>query len=671
MQDLGSACGPSNSLSGAGIGLGDWFEVGGGEAGFTAPDPADPEIIYAGEYGGIITRYNHRLRQARNISVYPTNPSGHGGEDLKYRFQWTAPIVISPHDPKTIYHAANVLFKSTDGGQTWQPISGDLTRDDKAKEKWSGGPITGDNTGVEIYCTIFALAESPKQKDLLWAGSDDGLVHFSTDGGKSWTKVSIPGLPEWATVACIEPSPFDAAAAYVVVDAHRNDDSRPYLFKTEDGGKTWKSLASKLPQDTYLHATREDPKRKGLLYAGTERGVVYSSDDGNTWKELKLNLPAVPVHDLQVKDNDLVLGTHGRSVWIFDDLTPIREYDTKVATEDMHLFPVQPTARFRYHGSYAGKGSGENPPPGALIEYFLKSKPKGEVTIEILDDKSNLVNKLTSKEDRDKLDEDDPDYREPEIKTEPLGNVIGVNRAVWHLRYEGARKIKNAKVDTGDPEVGPLVVGGEYTIKLTVDGKSQTTKATVGLDRQLLLVFKAESDVSGPGASGTGSAPGIKVKVEKSSSIVKIRDDVSRFSDTVNGLRALRKQIKDRNELLQDDPKAEPLIKASKPFLEKVEALEARMHNPKAEVVYDILAQKGGAQLYSKLVFLFDVAKEGDGPPTQGLKEEYAEQSKELHKYLDEWKNLQEGDLAKLNEQAKKLDLPIVIVPAAPKVGDK
>ncbi len=395
-------------------------------------------------------------------------------------------------------------------------------------------------------------------------------------------------------------------------------------------------------------------------------------------------MPAVPVHDLQVKDNDLVLGTHGRSVWIFDDLTPIREFDTKIAAEDVHLFTVQPTTRFRHHGSYAGKGTGENPPPGALIEYSLKSKPKGEVTLEILDDKGDLVNKLTSKEDKDKLDEDDPDYREPEIKKEPLGKAIGVNRAVWPLRYEGARKIKNAKVDTGDPEVGPLVVGGEYTIKLTVDGKSQTTKATVGLDRQVLLVFKAESDISGLGASETGNAPGLKVKVEKSSSIVrppdlekqlalalKIRDDVSRFSDTVNGLRTLRKQLKDRNELLEDDPKAEPLVKASKGFLEKVETLEARMHNPKAEVVYDILAQKGGAQLYSKLVFLFDVAKEGDGPPTQGFKEEYAEQSNELRKYLDEWKSLQEGDLAKLNEQAKKLDLPIVIVPAPPKTGDK
>ncbi|MFL5241026.1 MAG: WD40/YVTN/BNR-like repeat-containing protein [Gemmataceae bacterium] len=684
MQDLGSACGPSNSLSAAGIGLGDWFEIGGGEAGFTAPDPADPEIMYAGEYGGIITRYNHRLRQARNISVYPTNPSGHGGEDLKYRFQWTAPILVSPHDPKTIYHAANVVFKSTDAGQTWQAISGDLTRDDKSKEKWSGGPITGDNTGVEIYCTIFALAESPKQKDLLWAGSDDGLVHFSPDGGKSWTKVTIPGLPEWATVACIEPSPFDAAAAYVVVDAHRNDDTRPYLFKTEDGGKTWKALASKLAQDTYLHAVREDPKRKGLLYAGTERGVVFSPDDGVSWKELKLNLPAVPVHDLQVKGNDLVVGTHGRSVWIFDDLTPIREFDPKIATADLHLFAVQPATRFRLHGSYAGKGSGENPPQGALIEYYLKNKPKGEVTIEILDDNNGLVTRLTSKEDKEKPVEEDPDYREPEFKKEPLTKEIGVNRAVWGLRYDGARKIKNAKIDTGDIDAGPLVIGGKFTVKLTVDGKSQTTKATVGLDRRVLIVFKAEAAVPGTTAAASGDSPGLKIKVEESPATLrppdlekqlaltlKIRDDLSQFSDTVNGLRSLGKQIKDRNELLKDEPKAEPLIKASKEFLEKVEALEARMHNPKAEVVYDILAQKGGAQLYSKLAFLFEIAKEADGPPTQGLKDEYADQGKQLQKYLGEWKSLKDNDLARINEQAKKLDLPIVLLPSSPKAEEK
>ncbi|HET8623185.1 MAG TPA: glycosyl hydrolase, partial [Gemmatimonadales bacterium] len=336
MQDLGTASGPSNSLSRDGIRLADWVGVGGGEAGHTAHDPGDPNIVYAGEYGGYISRYDHRLREARNVSIYPENPSGHGGEDLKYRFQWTSPILTSQHTPGTVYHAGNVLFRTTDGGQTWTPVSPDLTRNDKSKQKWSGGPITGDNTGVEIYGTIFAIAESPKDQGLLWAGTDDGLVHVSRDAGKSWTNVTknVPGLPEWGTVSMIEASPFDAGTAYLVVDAHRLDDMRPYLWKTTDYGRSWKRLGASLPQDVYLHVIREDPARRGLLYAGTERGVSYSTDDGATWQALRLGLPTVAVHDLRVKNNDLVVGTHGRSIWIFDDLTPIREMSASIRGRD-------------------------------------------------------------------------------------------------------------------------------------------------------------------------------------------------------------------------------------------------------------------------------------------------------------------------------------------------
>src|SRR5262249_45022541 len=284
--------------------------------------------------------------------------------------------------PKAIYHGANVLFKSTDAGQNWKPISPDLTRDDKAKQKWSGGPITGDNTGAEIYCTLFALAESPRQKDLLWAGRDDGLVHVSHAGGKTWKNVTadIPGMPQSGTVKCIEASTFDADTAYLVVDNRRMDDPKPYLFKTTDRGKTWRSLTTALPQDVPLHAVREDPKRKGLLFPGTEQGVAYSPDAGTTWKQLRLNLPTVPVHDLVVKDNDLVVGTHGRSIWILDDLTPLREMTPAVASADVHLFGAQDVVRYRYGrggpgGRLGGAGAGDNPPRGAVLHYYLKEKP--------------------------------------------------------------------------------------------------------------------------------------------------------------------------------------------------------------------------------------------------------------------------------------------------------
>ncbi len=265
MQDLGTAQGPSNSLTTHGIPLSAWYPVGGGEAGFTASDTDDPNIVYAGEYGGFISRYDHRTKQAKSIGVYPFNASGHGAEDLKYRFQWTAPVMVSPHDAKTIYHAANVLFRTRNAGLEWSAISKDLTRNDRSKQKWAGGPITGDNTGVEVYGTIFAITESPRQKDLLWAGSDDGLVHVSTDGGGSWSNVTPGlgkvGLPEWATIICIEPSPFDADTAFVVADAHKLDDRKPYLFTTTDRGKTWKSLTANIPDDGYVDVVREDPKK--------------------------------------------------------------------------------------------------------------------------------------------------------------------------------------------------------------------------------------------------------------------------------------------------------------------------------------------------------------------------------------------------------------------------
>src|SRR6185295_10254741 len=307
---------------------------------------------YAGEYGGTITRFDKKTGQTRNVTVYPDNPSGHGAEDLIYRFQLTAPILVSPHDPKTVYHARNVLFKTQAGGQSWTAISPALTRNDKSKEKWSGGPITGDNTGVETYATIFALAESPVAAGTIWAGSDDGLVHVTKDGGARWDNVTsaVPGLPEWGTVSMLEASHFDAATAYLVVDAHRLDDMHPYLWKTSDSGKSWRRLGTSakggLLPNVYLHAVREDPKRKGVLYLGTERGVAVSFDDGATWKSLKLNLPTVAVHDLAATGDSLVLATHGRSMWILDDTSLLFALSEDVRKEDLHLFPTPDAVRW-------------------------------------------------------------------------------------------------------------------------------------------------------------------------------------------------------------------------------------------------------------------------------------------------------------------------------------
>ena len=647
MQDLGTASGPSNSLSFAGITHGDWQTVGGGEAGHAVADPSDPDVVYAGEYFGILTRYDRRTRQARNVAPWPDNPSGHGAAFPRYRFQWTAPIAISPHDPKTVYYGGNVLFRTQDGGQTWTAISGDLTRDDETKQRWSGGPITGDNTGAEYYDTIFAVAESPREKGLLWVGTDDGLVHVTRDGGKTWTNVTanVPGLPEWGTVAALEPSPFDAAVAYLVVDAHRMDDARPHLWKTADYGKTWKSLAAAMPKGVYLHAVREDPKKKGLLYAGTERGVAYSPDDGATWKELKLNLPTVAVHDLVVKDDDLVVGTHGRSIWILDDLTALREWSKDVEASTAHLFTARPAVRWRYDGPISSqvKSPGQNPPVGAVLQYWLKDEPSGDVVLEILDEKGGLVRKLSSRKIEPETPPDDPDAAEDENAKKALPKRAGLQRAVWDLRHEGATKIRAAKIDSGDPAEGPMVLPGTYTLRLTVGGQSLTTPVEVRLDPRV-TVSRADLE-------------------EQLALSLTLREDLTRLSGIVHDLRSVREQVKARSASLQGVAAAAPVAEAASALAGKCDALEEKLHNPKAEVAYDILAMPGGAKLYSRLAPLYSAVTDGDGRPSEGMRDVYAELKKEMDALSAEWKAILDTDVPAFNAKARELAPDFVVLP--------
>ncbi|MFL6195117.1 MAG: WD40/YVTN/BNR-like repeat-containing protein [Thermoanaerobaculia bacterium] len=648
LQDIGTAQGPSATLSRGGIRNTEWHGVGGGEAGWVVSDPSDPDIVYAGEYLGYLSRYDHRTGEERNVSPWPENPSGHGGEDMRYRFQWTAPIAVSPHDPKVVYYGGNVVFRTADAGQAWSVISPDLTRNDKSKQKWSGGPITGDNTGVETYDTVFVIAESPKQKDLIWAGSDDGLIHVTEDGGKSWRNVTpaIPGMPEWGTVGMIEPSPFDAGTAYLVVDAHRLDDMRPYLWKTTDAGRTWKRLDGGLPRDTYLHSVREDPARKGQLYLGTERGVVFSRDDGATWSALKLNLPTVAVHDLVVKDDSLVLGTHGRSIWIFDDLQVVRNpVPAASAKEGIYLYPTSEATRWSYRsGRPADRFTGQNPPGGVRVYYWLKEEPKGDVKLEVLDAAGRVVSTLSSKPlEPTGSSEYVKDERE-QLADLAIPKKAGVQRASWRLNWQGAEMIPGAKLDAGYPLIGPTAIPGAYTLRLSVDGKTATAPLTVKPD---------------PRETATAAELGEQLRFS-----LEVRDAITRLTRDVVRLQTVRRQLAERNDLLAKDDKAKALVESSKALVAKLDDLEGRMHNPKAEVVYDVLAMKGGSKLYSRIAPFFDWVRNGNGAPTQGMREVFAAQVKELEGYESELNGLLGTDLSSLNQTASQLALPVVYVPA-------
>jgi photosystem II stability/assembly factor-like uncharacterized protein len=645
LQDIGTTQGPSDSLDSSGIRNTDFYGVGGGEAGWVVSDPSNPDIVYAGEYLGYLSRYDHRTGEERNVSPWPENPSGHGGEDMRYRFQWTAPIAVSPHDPKVLYYGGNIIFRTADSGQTWTVISPDLTRNDKSKQKWAGGPITGDNTGVETYDTVFVIAESPVRKDLIWSGSDDGLVQVTEDGGKNWRNVTanVPGLPEWGTVNMIEPSRFDAGTAYLVVDAHRLDDMRPYLWKTTDTGRTWKRLDGDLPRDVYLHSVKEDPTRKGMLYLGTERGVVFSRDDGATWSTLKLNLPTVAVHDLVVKDDKLVLGTNGRSMWIFDDLQVVRN-PVPASANGLYLYPVPEAVRWSYRKGYNDVWAGQNPPAGARVYYWLKDEPKGDVTLEVVDSTGKVVNTLSSKPGELTGSSEYVKEEKEALAGLALPKGAGVQRGVWNLAWAGAELIPGGKLDNGDPATGPAALPGTYTLRLTADGKTATETLTLKPDPR-------------DGGSPADEEAALRLTLE-------IRDAVTRLTRDVVRLRTIRRQLADRNELLAKDDKAKPLVASSKTLIDKLDDLEGRIHNPKAEVVYDILAMRGGTKLYSRLAPLMDWSQGGEGPPTQGVKEVFAEQLKELDSLEGELNGLIQNDLAALNQTAAGIGVPGIYVPA-------
>ncbi|HXN23098.1 MAG TPA: glycosyl hydrolase [Candidatus Dormibacteraeota bacterium] len=636
-QDNSTVSIASRSDSGA-IDRPDWYDVGGGESGYVVPNPSDPDIVYAGSYDGLITRYNHGNHSRHDISSWPLNPMGAGAAELKHRFQWTAPIAVSPHDPNVLYHGGEGIFMSKDQGRSWTMISPDLTRNDKGKQQSSGGPLTQDNTSVEYYDTVFAIAESPLEKGVIWAGTDDGWVQVTRDGGQHWTNVTPKDLPEWSLISIIDASPHAASTAYVAVDRHRVDDFRPYIYKTADYGKSWMKITAGLPENVYVHAVREDPKRKGLLFAGAEPGVYVSFDDGGHWQSVKANLPTTPIHDLTVKDDDLVAATHGRAFWILDDIGPIRQMIDRTANEEAHLYQPSSAVRFRGPGfRLPGTAAvGANPPSGVVINYFLKAALKDEVTLEISDAKGKVIRKYSSKSTNEEVNPEEEEFGFG-ARGEKLSGDAGLNRFVWDMRYEAPSRVPRA-ISWGGRPSGPLAAPGTYHVKLIVGGKTYDTTAEIKKDPR---VESSQADLD--------------KQVELA---MRIRDHVSAGHDAVNQIRSVRDQLKVLKKRLETDAKSKPIIVAADALGKKMEAIEEKIIQPKSTSNEDPLNYP--IQVADQLMALQSSVESADAAPTAQAYVVFDELNGRLEKQLAAWRDVQSKELRELNELILKSNVPVI-----------
>jgi photosystem II stability/assembly factor-like uncharacterized protein len=625
------------------IGRQHWYDVGGGESGYVVPDPRDANVVYAGSGEGVVTRWDKRTMQAQDITTWPVDYSGHGDKDMKYRLGWTEPIVISTHDPDVIYTAGEFVFKSIDHGASWTIISPDLTRNDKSKQESSGGPITKDNTSVEYYDTVFTIAESPVQRDLIWAGSDDGLVHITRDGGKTWTNVTPKGMPEWSLVSMIEASPHDAGTAYIALDCHKLDDIKPYIYKTTDFGKSWTKLVNGIPDGAYLHAVREDPVQKELLYAGTETGIYVSFDSGADWQPLQLNLPQSPIHDLVIKNDDLVVATHGRAFWILDDITPLRQLSDQVAKADIYLY--KPPAMYRtWFAEFYDRHQpvGENPQHGAVISYYFKTVPKGEVKLEILDSHGAVVRELSSVDKKEA--ETPPEWPELVPPDEKIPAEAGLNRFGWDLRYEGAHKLPG-EVMAEFRSRGPVAPPGNYQVRLTAEGKTFTVPLELKMDPRVKV---SEADIQ-----------------KEFDLELKIRATLSDLHDTVREIREARMQMKSLQTRLQDaryksiNDSATALEKKMTPIEEQL--LQVNVKSSEANLNFPVLIDE---QLH-----YVAGSVEYDGAPTKQQYDAYESLNQQAQPLVAQWRSMRSTDLVALNDMMKTQNVPAIYLASGTESG--
>jgi hypothetical protein len=625
---------------------GAWHSITGGESGFSTPDPVDPNIIWSsasgsGSVGGIVTVFDERNHQARNVEVWPDQTNGSPAADLKYRFNWEFPLTISPHDRNKVYVGSQYVHVTTDQGHTWKVISPDLTRNDKSRQGFSGG-LTGDDIGVEYAGVVFAIAESPKQAGLIWAGTNDGYVQLTRDGGKTWTNVTanIHEFPEWGTVSNIEASRYDAGTAYLTVDGHQIDNRDPFIFRTKDYGQTWKSIANGIPHSmlSYAHCVREDPVRPGLLFAGTENALYVSFNDGDNWQPLQSNLPHAPVYWLAIQPHfhDLVVATYGRGFWILDNITALENMTAQTTQSDAYLFPPRDTYRFRTATQAEAMPNdptaGNNPPYGAAIDYFVKSPARGPARIAIVDGSGRTVRSLTA-------------------SAQP-----GINRIWWDLRFEQTKQIRLRTAPENAPEItlnaqgwrpapdaqrlSLLAPPGTYTVKLTVDGKDYS---------QPLKVVKDPHS--------NGSEGDIQIQTKLITSLEGVMDNMV---DAVNEIESLRSQLLDLKSAMGTDESGVPVRTAA-------DALNAKLVEIEGKLVQ--LQETGRGQdttrfppeLVSKIGYLAGGVEGSDFQPTTQQVAVHDELKEQAATYQQRLKLLLQQDVAAFNALLRQLNVPNVI----------
>jgi photosystem II stability/assembly factor-like uncharacterized protein len=678
-QDNSSISVPSDAAGGA-ITWGDCYAAGTGESGFIAVHPEDANIVYVGAVGsspgggGALQRYDHRTGHIQLINVWPEPYGGTGPKELKYRFPWTFPILFSPHDPGVLYTTANVVFRSRDEGLSWEPISPDLTRNDPSKLEPSGGPITKDTSGAEHYCTISTLRESPHEPGVFWSGSDDGLVYLSQDGGESWQNVTPPDLPEWSLIRTVEPSPHDPATLYLAATRYKLDDPAPYLYKTNDYGQTWQKIVNGLPADDYTRVIRADPTQPGLLYAGTETGLYLSLDDGGSWYRWEGNLPVTPIYDLLIKENELIAGTHGRSLWVMDDLTQLHQFaaaSTAAASAPAYLFAPRPTHRVlldlfsafypgdegKSYGIGLGKAvmgvskknefgqlettildGGKGRERGVVINYWLATAPTAETKLSLafLDAEGQLVREFTTKPaGYDKLDD-----KAKALDPGPwLPIKAGMNRFLWDMRYPGATKVPGNKT-AGEANQGPLVLPGSYTVRLTVGDQALTQPLTIVND------------------------PRVQTPMEQLQAQLALLQEIygklSACHKGVNLLRDVRTQAKSWGERVGKREQGKAIAEATDALVKKLDAIEEVLILPGEQT--DTFGLNKRVRLNAKLSSLIPIVASADRPPTRQARELYTVYAGQIDEQLAQLQALLDSDLEALNSLIQETSLPAILV---------